>query len=170
MRKIYICLSAALVATSSLSSCSRSNYAFQPAASAYHETFRRTEAAEEPIVVSAAVGSNNQLPTRSLSAQQKIAVSRPTQVLAKPYGFLAKKTAITALAKRIAAHQPNKHQEIARKKRGNSGAGTAGIVIGIGALILLIGGLIGGANIVATIGGIVFLVGLIMLIVALIKG
>jgi formate/nitrite transporter FocA (FNT family) len=63
-----------------------------------------------------------------------------------------------------------RHAETAQADQAQSKAGRAGLIIGIGLVILLIGGLIGGANFVATIGGIVFLVGLIMLIIALISG
>lgn len=51
-----------------------------------------------------------------------------------------------------------------------SKVGSSALVILAGAVIILIGGLIGGANIVVTIGGIVFVVGLVLLILALVNG
>ncbi|UOG74038.1 TM2 domain-containing protein [Hymenobacter tibetensis] len=48
MKRVYTYLSVAVLASASLSSCSRSNYAFQPSASSYHKTVVGTQVAVEP--------------------------------------------------------------------------------------------------------------------------
>jgi formate/nitrite transporter FocA (FNT family) len=79
-------------------------------------------------------------------------------------------TVLNKVAKQLVKPLSKQRETTRARRRGISSAGRAGIFIGIGAVVILIGGLIGGANFVSTIGGIIFLTGLVMLVIALIRG
>ncbi|MCA8831471.1 hypothetical protein [Hymenobacter pini] len=175
MFKFYAYLAGTVLAATSLASCSSSHYAFRPNTPAYHEVASQVQVQPAPAATPSATPAEQPAATPAApvsAAAQKPAVTpgrkavAPARRLVLPgkVGLLQR----AALAK--VTKQLHRQPEIAKAGQAQSKAGTAGIVIGIGLVILLIGGLIGGTNFVATIGGVTFLVGLIMLIIALISG
>ncbi|QJX45928.1 hypothetical protein HMJ29_02830 [Hymenobacter taeanensis] len=172
MKKIYTYLAGAVMAAASLASCSSNHFAFAPSASAYHS-----------VAVHAPSSTTSTEELSAVNSAERAATAPKPTVLTEPQSAKhLKQQLITATpaaaplsaAKRIVvakvAKQLHKHAEVAKASQEQSRAGRAGLVIGIGAVLILIGGLIGGTNIVATIGGIAFIVGLILLIIALISG
>ena len=181
MKKTYAYLSAALVMVASLSSCSRSDYAFKPAVSPYHVTaVAPTTAAATAETPSATAGSTfSDTPTSVLRvprAAQPVAVAKakaekPDAIvrLAKPIVKASK------LQKMVAAKvikQLRKKQEVTHANQVQSRAGRAALIGLIGLALLFAGAGIGDTfgGIVATIGLIGFIVGVVILIIALING
>ncbi|MBW3128808.1 hypothetical protein [Hymenobacter profundi] len=181
MNKLYIHLAGVLLAATSLTSCNKSQYAFKPTVSPYHVNTTQKRVAvvtEEPKSASAALAETHvssdliiaTSATQTQFAKPNIKGEKPSfkAVMQKPGGKV-RQMAVAGVFKQL--RKPlAQHNEVSKVRRGMSSAGRAGIIIGIGAVILLIGGLIGGTNFVATIGGIVFLVGVVLLIIALING
>lgn len=171
MKKIYSYCSLALLAGLSLSSCSRSDYTFKPGTGSYH-TAQSATVVSAPIANTEVVAAAIQ-PTAVAIA--KVAATPLTPAPAQPAAVAksAKPTKLAGVQKAVATKLAKKlqarHTEAAQADQVQSKAGRAGLIMGIGLVILLIGGLIGGTNFVATIGGVVFLVGLVMLIIALIS-
>ena len=181
MNKFYSYTFALGLVITSLASCSRSSYTFQPSASAYHT-------ARTPVVTGVAqpvtalsvptVDAQKQMVGVASIETPKLAVVgvasarraavHPTSMatvakVAKP--SLVKKVLLTNLTKKI-----KKHSNTASvSEQQASKAGRAGIVIGVG-LILLLLATATGIGIIGLIGAIAFIVGLILLIIALING
>ncbi len=112
--------------------------------------------ATAPTAVAVAPAAGKAEP-RTVAAQS---VARPKLVQQ-----LVLKKVVKQLAKAQAARQNT--TQVAQTA---SKAGKAGLVILAGLAVILLGGLIGGANVVVTIGGAIFVVGLILLLIALVRG
>ncbi|WP_303310434.1 hypothetical protein [Hymenobacter sp. BT730] len=173
MNKFYAYAAGALLAVTSLASCSSSHYAFKAGASPYHDATVRPQVVAEvpqpavvaPVVIAAAPIKSS--PTAPRAVHQTAAVSKMASATQRLN--IAQRSVIAKVTARV-DNTLRKHQDVSKRRNGMSRAGRAGIVIGVGLVIILIGGLIGGANIVSTIGGVTFLVGLILLIIALVSG
>ncbi|WP_185816878.1 hypothetical protein [Hymenobacter metallilatus] len=175
MSKLYAYLVGTVLATASLVSCNSSHYAFRPATSPYHEVTNRVTAQPAPAALPLAVSAGKPAaapaaPAPSAPAAPAATASRKAMTPARHLVLPGKAGIFQRAAVAKVTKQLRRQPDVAKAGQAQSKAGTAGIVIGIGLVILLIGGLIGGTNFVATIGGVTFLVGLIMLIIALISG
>lgn len=173
MTKFYSYLVAGCMAVASLASCSRSHYAFKPAASAYHGTVAaaRPEAPAPQAAPAAPEQATAAVVAQPAKQAEKVAAKAPAkvQVAAAP-SAPAKKAA--ALQKKVATKvvkQFRKHQETASATEAQSKAGRAAIVAGVGILLWLLG-YAAGIGLIALIGFLAFIVGIILLIVALING
>lgn len=175
MKHYYKHVLTALVAATSLGACNRAEYSFRPGTGSYHapksSVVIQSTPAPEPVAPTEGVATatpSAPTPTRPHAAPVAPAPKAAAAPAASKLALLPR----AAVAKTVSklSQRLERKTEVARGRKGKSGVGTAAIVIGIGLVILLIGGLIGGTNFVATIGGVTFLVGLIMLIIALIKG
>jgi hypothetical protein len=178
MKKIYSFALTLLVGAASLTSCSRANYAFTNKVPAYLNSEQTaTDTAQLPNAPEVVVKTEN-LPVAGNPAIAPSVQSPAASVAARTLAIPPAKVVRQSLAQRLVVKQLTKQlnkvaahsHNAARTEHTASAAGRAGLVILAGVIILLIGGLIGGLNFVATIGGIVFLVGLILLILALIRG
>ena len=181
MKKIYSYITLALLTSATLSSCSRTDYAFKPNTSPYHgvqqsvrvATAAPVEQADESVVASEVPQSA----AAAISVATSVAPARPAKLNAKLKAVTPAKLAVTTVPKKVVeklAHavekQLDKHQDAAAiNQPAASKAGRAAIVGGIGLLLLILGGA-AGIGILALLGLIAFLVGAVMLIIALING
>lgn len=179
MRNSYLtALLSVGVALASLSSCSRANYTFSPAPAylgserGHHSVAVAPDAAvsapstlPELAVANAPASS---LPSASATApiltghSQQEAVSSPTARKA-----LVQRVLVKSVGKRIAQIQAK--QNAAEVAHPTSKVGSSALVMLAGLVLILLGGL-AGVDAVVTIGGVVFVVGLILIILALIRG
>ena len=183
MRNAYSFLFALVVGAASLTSCSKSTYSFNNSVPAYLESqpVQMTAKATPAPLASVAVEAN--VPAPAAHATPATLVSA-TEAIPARYAPPASADAVAPLASAAKSVKPSLVQRMVLKKlvkilpkqatagtahTAASKVGRAGLVILAGAVIILIGGLIGGANIVVTIGGIVFVLGLILLVIALVS-
>lgn len=181
MKKIYSYITLALLTSATLSSCSRTDYAFKPNTSPYHgvqQSVRVAPAAPVEQADESMAASEVAKPVApSVSVATTVAPARPAKLNAKPKAVAPTKLAVSAVSKKAAeklAHvvdkQLSKHQDAAAVNSPTaSKAGRAAIVGGIGLLLLLLGGA-AGVGLIALLGLIALIVGAVMLIVALVNG
>lgn len=180
MRKIYSYITLVLLTSASLSSCSRADYVFKPNASPYHgvqqsvaiaPTYTTKRAAaqvvsneiSEPAATPVSVASIA-APVRHAKLNAKSTVIAPNKLTLNT----VPKKAVDKLVY-VVGKQLNKNQDAAAVNQPASKAGRAAIIGGIGLLLLLLGGA-AEIGIIALLGLIAFLVGAVMLIVALVNG
>jgi len=177
MKKTYSKLLALGIAATSFAACSHGNYAVNqhtlppvssqqitaPTMLADLETTARVTAMVPAATTPETTLGASAVPGARTAKAHTVAV-RPAARPKLVQQLLFKKVT-KQLAKAQAAHQNT--TQVAQTA---SKAGRAGLVILVGLAVILIGGLIGGANVVVTIGGAIFVVGLILLLIALIKG
>ena len=171
MRKIYRML-VVLSAAASLASCSQGAYvATQQAATTINS---------EPIASVAAPqdAATITIPAAHVGAiQPKVVVAAPRQHATKPVSgltatqrpTLVQRLVLKKLVKQAASMQAARQNTAEVAKPASSTKGSLFITLA-GLVIILIGGLIGGTNIVVTIGGVVLVVGLVLLLASLIRG
>ena len=190
MNKVYSLLAVLCIAATSLTSCSRSDYAFNNKVPAYLGS-KRVQPVAKPTPVPATTETvADALPTTKVVAatpapaatSAKALVDTPSLAQATPVAVAAiasvAKVVKPSLVQRVLLRKVVKrldeghtiHQNAVNVKHAASKVGSSALVLLAGAVIILIGGLIGGANIVVTIGVIVFIVGLVLLILALVNG
>jgi hypothetical protein len=181
MRKIYSYITLALLTSASLSSCSRTDYAFKPNTSPYHGIQQSVSVAPARTAENAATevtSSSTAIAETAVTPVSPAAIVAPVRkakLHAKPTAVAPKLTLTTVPKKvvdklvRTVDKQLDKHQDAAAVNQPASKAGRAAIVGGVGLLLLLLGGA-AEIGIIALIGLIAFLVGAIMLVIALING
>jgi hypothetical protein len=176
MRKTYQLLLALVVSAISFTSCSHGDYAanqHSPAPLSSQQLAPATFTTAD-LELTARVTAQAAAPTPEIAS---VALAAPSAskanalVVAVPkavHSGLVQRLALKKVTKQLAKIQAG-HQNIAQVEQTASKAGSAGLVILAGLVVILIGGLIGGANIVVTIGGVIFVVGLVLLVLALIR-
>lgn len=166
MKKAYSFLLASTCSLMLFTSCSRSSYSFNKQVPAYLGT---SKVLEPVLIIDAEQLTSETVAIPSPSIAKKTTEPATTQTILRVRPSVVQRVALKSALKKLTAKSTS-HQNITATQHTASKAGKAALVLAIGAVIILIGGLIGGANIVVTIGGIAFIVGLIMLIIALING
>lgn len=177
MKKTYQKLLALGIAATSFAACSRGNYAVNqhtlPPTSSQQLTAPATPDALETTARVTAIIPATTAPETTLGALAvpKASTAKAHTVAGRPAARpkLVQQLLIKKVTRQLAKAQAT-HQNTTQVAQTASKAGRAGLVILVGLAVILIGGLIGGANIVVTIGGAIFVVGLILLLIALIKG
>jgi hypothetical protein len=171
MKKLYSLLSFTLLSALSLTSCSRSEYAFRSGTGAYHTT-EKTTAQVAPSTAAPVIETphvEDSTPVTPVAAGKAVVhtarvKSEATVTNTKPAKLNAvQKAVVTKLAKHVA-----KKSEVASAHQTQSKAGKAAVVTLIGLVLLLLG--VAGVPIVGLIGLIAFIVGIILLIIALVNG
>jgi hypothetical protein len=166
------------VALASLSSCSRANYTFSPAPAYLGSEHGHHSVAVAPATVVSAPSALPELAVANAPApslhnaiaaapvlaghSQQEGVGSPTARKA-----LVQRILVKSVGKRIAQFQAK--QNAAEVAHPASKVGSSALVILAGLVLILLGGLVG-VDAIVTIGGVVFVVGLILIILALIRG
>ena len=179
MKKYYQFILACCVSAASLTSCSRAEYSFNTNKPAYLGSERVRASAVESIPEQ---GPSTTLAISGLTSQEshntelsaRLAVSTVASVSAtkaEVSSTTIKAPVQLALVKKVASQiiKAKTKQNAAEVARPASRAGRSALVILAGAVLIVLGGL-AGVDIIVSIGGIVFVVGLILLVIALIKG
>ncbi len=190
MKNTYLSLVALAMAAASLSSCSRTNYAFNPHAPAYLGTTQARTVAKAPVVAAPAVAPEvTVVAPAAASAPGAVApvaatapaAAHPVAVQAAPAPAAPVAAVPVLAAATTPTAKPNLMQRLMLKKvlkrltkteaRQNTAGTTqtaakASLYLGVAAigLVLLIIGLIAGSGFLDTVGGILIVVGLIIFI------
>ena len=192
MKNTYLSLVALALATASLSSCSRSNYAFNPNAPAYLGTTTSRTVAKAPataapaavaeaLVAAPAVASEPvtvaparvaaPVATRAAVAEAPVATAPAAVAAAPAVATTATPVAKPSLVQKMLLHKVLKRLTKAEARQQNTASTThttakAAAYLGLAAigLALLIIGLIVGSGFLDTIGAIAIVVGLIIFI------
>ncbi|NML66233.1 hypothetical protein HHL22_13555 [Hymenobacter sp. RP-2-7] len=168
MRNKYSFLLALGMAATSLSSCSRANYVFNPTAAPYLGTAQPAQATAPTVAIAtSAPAAPLAVRALALAGTAPKRTEAKVSVVAKP--SLSQRILLKQVAKHLAKVQSKQQNTVRVEQAAASKAGRAGLIALAGLVVLLIGGLTG-VGILATIGAIAFLVGLILLIVHLVSG
>jgi len=176
MKKTYSLLVALLFAVASLSSCSRSNYAFNNKVPAYLGSEQAHAVAAQPTP--APVGEVNKVEVATAPAIAAPAVSQPQATLAVASNA-AKATHPTLMQRALVKHvvkQLDKlsasRQNTAHTEHTASKTGRAALIALVGLALIFLGGAVGGGfgGLLVLIGIIAFLVGIVLVVVHLVSG
>lgn len=190
MNKAYRLLLALCATAATLSSCSRANYAFNPATPAYLGSQpARTEAvrsapavAVAPTVVEAAPVAAEPIRVEApvaVASTTPAVTARPAKVAAQPVATEAPAVAVAeapakaakpSLVQRLMLKKVSKQLAKLDARKQNAAGAThteakgAGLTVAIIGLIALLVGIIASSGLVITLGAIVLVVGLVLLL------
>ncbi len=178
MKNAYRLLLTLFAAATTLSSCSRADYAFKSNTPAYHNSRHVASEAVSPtpaatLAEPATTAALPQIAAAPKAKAARVAAATRQQASAPKATAAAKPTflqraVLKKAAKQLAKIQVRK-QNTAEATAPASKLGRAAIVAGAGLLLLLLGGA-AEVGIIALIGLIAFIVGLVLVIVALVSG
>jgi len=170
MNKPYQLLLALGIAAASLSSCSRANYAVNnPATAPVSVSLEQptalvtTKLAEPAKTAEAVMVATPVAPV----AKHVEAVATPVAKHAKP--SLVERVLVKKVTKQLAKVQASHQNKASIEQTAASKTGRAAIIAAAGLVLLLIGAA-ANVGLIATIGAIAFLVGLILVVVHLVSG
>ena len=168
MNKPYQFLLALGIAAASLSSCSRANYAVNTTATP------ASVSVEQPTALVTTHLVESAKPAEVAQAAAPAAVVKSIEVAAAPAAkqvkpSLVERVLVKKVAKQLAKAQASHQSKASTEQMAASKTGRAAIIAVAGLVLLLIGAA-ANVGIIATIGAIAFLVGLILVVIHLVSG
>jgi hypothetical protein len=169
MNKPYQILLALGIAAASLSSCSRANYAVNTTATPASVAVEQpTALVTTRLVESAKPAEVAQVAAPAAVAAKSIEVAAaPAAKQVKP--SLVERVLVKKVAKQLAKAQASHQSKASTEQTAASKTGRAAIIAVAGLVLILIGAA-ANVGIIATIGAIAFLVGLILVVIHLVSG